>query len=73
MATKPSPYVTAEGCAKHQTYFKKDHAKQAVNRLQQRVGGRLMEPFRCPHCTYWHIGHRPTPSQREAIDARNEA
>ncbi len=73
MATKPSPYITAEGCAKHKTYYSRSFAKSAVKRLQKQMGGRPVEPFRCPHCTHWHIGHRPTRSQREAIDAAGEA
>jgi hypothetical protein len=38
-------------------YTRKADVKRAI-KLIERHSGRMF-PYRCPHCGYWHMGHRP--------------
>ena len=38
-------------------------AKRAAEQSQSR-GGRAMEHYRCSHCGWYHIGHRPKAQGR---------
>ena len=38
-------------------YWSKSKAKRASKRAASMHGGRPMEPFECPRCGLWHVGH----------------
>ena len=40
------------------TYTSKRDAKRAAKHTATKSQGtKSMEPYRCPHCDYWHVGH----------------
>lgn len=39
-------------------YLKAQHARAAASRFRRRFGNVGMHAYRCPHCDFWHIGHR---------------
>ncbi len=44
-------------CTGKRPYRRKQVAKRAAKQVEQFYG--RMQPYRCPWCELWHIGHRP--------------
>ncbi len=45
----------ARQCDGKRRYERKADAKRAIRSAEQSFG--RMHPYRCPHCSVWHIGH----------------
>lgn len=57
-------------CEGKVAYASKKLAKRAISRLRNGPIGDLMA-YRCPHCTAFHVGHRPQ-SRRKRKEATSE-
>lgn len=56
-AAEPRPAaVQCHGKVKYRT---KAWAKQAAKRVPTKSGCGFLQAYRCPHCDFFHIGHRP--------------
>lgn len=58
--------IQCDGKVKHLT---KDTAKREARLLAGRgrsVGRTRLEVYRCGHCGWWHVGHRPAFKHRRA-------
>lgn len=47
-------------CDGKRPYRDKATAKTVAKRSERSLRQRL-HPYRCPHCGYWHLGHKPRP------------
>lgn len=52
-------HISVAGCARKVRYITKARAKAHLRWGQASHGGPAMNAFRCPHCGWWHVGHRP--------------
>jgi hypothetical protein len=55
--SKPDHPITAGTCQGKRPYRTKKAAKGAIKFIKN-TGARPPEPYRCPVCGDWHIGHR---------------
>lgn len=59
-------------CEGKRRYATQGEAHTAALAAQKSAtGGRYIEPYQCPHCNGWHIGHRPGAT-REHTDLFGE-
>lgn len=46
-------------CEGKARYEHRDQAEARVRDLQRGQLATRMHTYRCPHCGFWHVGHRP--------------
>lgn len=46
-------------CKGKRGYSSKKIARDAARHHETNIGGGRLETYRCPHCGWWHNGHRP--------------
>lgn len=55
-----SGQTKARGCGNKKQHDTRASAEDQIRRLQNRFGSVQGEyrAYDCPHCDYWHVGHR---------------
>lgn len=49
-----------EGKKRHDSHAAAGRFLHWLRKRKKVEEAKLMHPYKCPHCGYWHLGHKPT-------------